>query len=333
MTNELKEMIKNNKFPRECFSKAQCSNMRSIDIPDFMEWYDDSMLIKLRGNVRLKNNNSVVLNGKWAIDFGGDNQYYTGIDFCVKYLGLSTYGAMFIINEYLKGEHKPSMAIHTLTPIAEIETAIANGKYLPAQKIKSVYAYLNKTRGIPTDTIHRFIEDNSLYAEELDRGYNLLFPMYKDDKIIGFERTGILSNSEKRFKGCIISEEHIGFTYCYQHKPSTEKIFYIFESSIDLMSFVALADEGLVKLPSDNSIMLLSVRGLQGSVLEKYTNTDTEITLCVDNDEAGEGFYKGVKSKYRYLSYAGSVLNKYGVKDWNDLLRKADSIATPIDLR
>ena len=91
MTNELKEMIKNNKFPRECFSKAQCSNMRSIDLIDFMYWYEPTMLIKSKGNVRLKDNKSVVLNGIWCKDFAEDNRYYTAIDFCVKYMGLCMY--------------------------------------------------------------------------------------------------------------------------------------------------------------------------------------------------------------------------------------------------
>ena len=91
-------MIKSNKFPRECFTPAQRSNMRSINLIDFMYWYDSSMLVKLRGNIRLKSNNSVVLYEKWAIDFADNNRYVSGIDFCIEYLGLSTYGAMYVIN-------------------------------------------------------------------------------------------------------------------------------------------------------------------------------------------------------------------------------------------
>ena len=42
MTKELKEMIKSNNYPKKQFSKEQLSNMRSIDLIDFMTWYDES---------------------------------------------------------------------------------------------------------------------------------------------------------------------------------------------------------------------------------------------------------------------------------------------------
>ena len=57
MTKELKEIIKSNKFPRECFTPAQRANMRSINLIDFMYWYDSSMLVKLRVNIILKSIN------------------------------------------------------------------------------------------------------------------------------------------------------------------------------------------------------------------------------------------------------------------------------------
>lgn len=335
MTKELKEMIKNNKFPRECFSKAQCSNMRNIDLIDFMYWYEPTMLIKSRGSVRLKDNVSVVLNGIWCKDFAEDNRYYTAIDFCTKYLGLSTYGAMYVLNEYLKDDHKPTGAIPTpTTPIEEIESDIAKGIYAPANKIKSIYAYLCTTRGIPTETVHRFLDDEALYCEKLEKGYNLLFPIYNDEgKITGFEKSGILTNKEKRYKGCVISQQYTGFTYTYRKIPSSrQNHYYAFESGLDLMSFVALADLGLIVLPEDENIILISLRGLQSKVLQEYTGRYSRITLCVDDDKAGQLFYSNIKKQYYGLNYCNNVLNAYGVKDWNDLLNIRRMITSPIHL-
>ncbi len=96
MDKDLQIMIKNNKYPKKQFSKEQLSLMRSIDLIDFMTWYDESKIIKLRGSVRLADNKSVVLHEIWAKDFAKNSDYCSGIDFCVKYLGLSIYGAMYV---------------------------------------------------------------------------------------------------------------------------------------------------------------------------------------------------------------------------------------------
>ena len=92
------------------------------------------------------------------------------------------------------------------------------------------------------------------------------------------------------------------------------------------MSFVALADEGLVSLPEDKSIMLISLRGLQEKVLETYTDKDSRIILCVDNDTAGAKFYTDEHYHYNNMIYGGSILARYNVKDWNDLLKIKDKI-------
>ena len=335
MTKELKEMIKCNNYPKKQFSKEQLSNMRSIDLVDFMTWYDESKIIKLRGSVRLADNRSVVLHERWAKDFAETSDYCSGIDFCIKYLGLSTYGAMYVMNEFLEsGYIHREPTPRTLTSIKTIESRIANGQYIPASNIKPIYAYLCNTRQIPADTVKKFIDSDYLYAEKLRTGYNLLFPIYNnEDKIIGFEKSGILSNTEHRYKGCVISEAYTGFTYQYKYIDNTPDVVIVFESGIDLMSFVALVDEGLILLPEDRSIMLLSLRGLQGKVLSTYTNKDSNIILCVDNDTAGSSFYTEEHYHYNNMVYAGSVLARYNVKDWNDLLKIKNQIKTPINFK
>ena len=335
MTKELKEMIKCNNYPKKQFSKEQLSNMRSIDLVDFMTWYDESKIIKLRGSVRLADNRSVVLHERWAKDFAETSDYCSGIDFCIKYLGLSTYGAMYVMNEFLEsGYIHREPPPRTLTSITTIENRIANGQYIPANNIKPIYAYLCNTRQIPAETVKKFIDSDYLYAEKLRTGYNLLFPIYNNgDKIIGFEKSGILSDIEHRYKGCVISEVYTGFTYQYKYIDNTPEVVIVFESSIDLMSFVALVDEGLILLPEDRSIMLLSLRGLQGKVLSTYTNKDSTIILCVDNDTAGNSFYTEEHYHYHNMVHGGSVLARYNVKDWNDLLKIKNQVKTPINFK
>jgi len=334
MTNELKTMIKNNKYPKKQFSKEQRTLMRSVDLTDFMTWYDESKIIKSRGCIRLADNQSVVLHEKWAKDFAVKSDYCCGIDFCIKYLGLSKYASMYVLNEFLEsGYIHRELTPRTLTPIKTIESRIANSQYVPAQNIKPIYAYLCQTRQIPPATVKKFIDNEYLYAEKLKIGYNLLFPIYnKEEKIIGFESSGILSDKEHRYKGCIISEAYTGFTYQYRYIHGTPEIIIPFESGIDLMSFVALTDEGLISLPEDKSIMLLSLRGLQDKVLETYTDKDSRIILGVDNDTAGAKFYTDEHYHYSNMVYGGSVLARYNVKDWNDLLKIKERINHSIRL-
>lgn len=334
MNNELKTMIKNNKYPNKHFSKEQQSLMRAVDLIDFMTWYDESKIIKLRGCIRLADNPSVVLHEKWAKDFSTKSDYCCGIDFCIQYLGLSKYASMYVLNEFLEsGYIHQEIAPRTLTSINTIESRIKNKQYLSAQNIKPIYAYLCQTRQIPAETVKKFIDNDYLYAEKLKIGYNLLFPIYnKEEKIIGFESSGILSDKEHRYKGCIISEAYTGFTYQYRYIHGTPEIIFAFESGIDLMSFVALADEGFITLPEDKSIMLLSLRGLQSKVLETYTDKNSRIILCVDFDTAGSSFYTAEHYRYKNIVYGGSILERYSVKDWNDLLRVKNKINSSIRL-
>ena len=201
MNEELKKMIKDNIYPKVQFSKEQLSNMRKVDLIDFMTWYDKTKIMQLKGNTRLTDNNSVVLNSIWAIDFGGDNTYYTAIDFCIKFLDLSTYGAMYVLNEYLKCDHTHAQPIPRLIPIETIESRIANQQYIPADKVKPIYAYLCKTRQIPTETVRKFIKEDYIYAEQLKNGYN--------------PNTIIIPSMNRNFIDRVINRQH-SFNYIFK---------------------------------------------------------------------------------------------------------------------
>ena len=331
MDKKIKDMIISDSLPKGYFSNDKLSQMRAVNIINFVKWYDESLLIKYKGCYRLKDNLSVVLNDIWARDFKEDRSC-TAIDFCNRYLGLNMYASMFVLNEYLKQGFTEPASISRLTSPEVFKQKMNDGSYINAKSIKQIYAYLSQTRQISNEIIKKLTNENYLYAEPLSKGYNLLFAIYDEyGEITGFERTGILSNADCRYKGCIITEEYSGFTYIYNCVPNTDTLYFAFESSIDLMSFLSLAEQGYVVLPANISITCLSLRGLQNRILDKYTARTSRIILCTDNDNAGIRFADRVKPQFDSISLMYGELDRYGVKDWNDLLKIRDKINTPID--
>lgn len=331
MDKKIKDMLISNSLPKVYFSKDKLSQMRTVDIVNFVNWYDESLLIKYKGCYRLKDNLSVVLNDIWARDFKEDRSC-TAIDFCNKYLGLNMYASMYVLNEYLKqGFTEPPSVSHITSPEA-FKQKLNDGTYISAKSVKQIYAYLSKTRQIGNEIIKKLINENYIYAEPLSKGYNLLFAIYDEcGEITGFERTGILSNADCRYKGCIITEEYSGFTYIYNYIPNADTLYFTFESAIDLMSFLTLAEQGYAVLPADKNIICLSLRGLQNRILDKYTDRTSRVVLCTDNDTAGINFAERVKPQFDNIAFMYAELAKYGVKDWNDLLKCKDKISTPIN--
>ncbi|MBO5135892.1 MAG: DUF3991 and TOPRIM domain-containing protein [Clostridia bacterium] len=330
MNLNLLKMIKENNLPKAYFDEMQRSKMRNVNIASFVKWYDNSLIIYERGNARLRENPSVVLNDVWARDFT-TGESYTGIDFCIKYLGLNKYASMYVLNEFLKSGNNTAEQKKPMLPISEVERKINDGTYISARGIKQIYAYLCKTRKISPDVVKTFIDKGYLYAECLEKGYNLLFPIYNDEDIIsGFERTGILSSNNHRFKGCIITEEYSGFTYVYQHIPNTKETIIVFESSIDIMSFLTLINEGKITMDFDSTVVLVSLRGVQEKILNKYNKG--KVYFAVDNDDAGLEFYRKNFNSGNSDSTPTCSLQKYNCKDWNELLQKKDIINETINI-
>ena len=80
----------------------------------------------------------------------------------------------------------------------------------------------------------------------VDDKYNLNFITYKEDKVIAVTRRS--SNTYQRFQQNYVAESRTGFRY--QSKLATElKTLYVFESCIDLMSYLSLVIEKKVAKP------------------------------------------------------------------------------------
>ncbi|MBQ7980391.1 MAG: toprim domain-containing protein [Oscillospiraceae bacterium] len=85
---------------------------------------------------------------------------------------------------------------------------------------------------------------------------------------------------------------------------------YVFESSIDLMSFMQL-------YPKENNCKFVAMAGLKPTVVEDLLNKNLNVILCVDNDCAVSKFRKSFV--YRCLVVTDCIKN--GVNDFNELLQ------------
>lgn len=109
----------------------------------------------------------------------------------------------------------------------------------------------------------------------------------------------------KNYKGVAPGTTESYFSY---DKGNPQKAF-VFESSIDLMSFMSLHLDV-------TDCKFVAMAGLKPNVVEKLLEKNMPVTLCVDNDTAGEKFAGRFGSQVKVFTEC----RHYGVKDFNELL-------------
>jgi len=245
---------------------------------------------------------------------GGKNS----VDCLTKILGMDFKTAV----EELSGEYfsKSSNISFQSKPKNESpETKTAKEFVQPgaAENYSRVVAYLTKTRKIPYEIVQEFIRNGKLYQEK-NTG-NAVFPHKKNGETIGAEIQGTLS--EIRFKGVAAGTKNSVFSVGFSREV---KKAYIFESAIDLMSFYAMIDREKNNL---DGVGLVSMARLKPTAIKELQERGIEIISCVDNDEKGRKFEADNGFKR-----ADDILEKEGVKDWNELLLKLSEGEKIIDV-
>ena len=191
-----------------------------------------------------------------------------------------------------------------------------------ARRHKQILAYLCKSRGLDYTRIKQLIQRGYLDTDERN---NCVFNIYEygsrlnggKGKFIGAELHG--SNPKRPFKGFTGGFKHgVGFHLNWMCKSASVSRLYAFESAIDLLSFIALVENGEVDADITNSV-LLSLGGVKPEVLYTCLNAyevAERVFLCVDNDEAGENFLNGFRGIEGFTELRPDKI----YKDWNDQL-------------
>lgn len=189
-----------------------------------------------------------------------------------------------------------------------------------------VHNYLVNERGIDPRLVTKLHEAG--YIREDKRG-NALFCWYDKNEMVGCTEQGtIKSDKFKRGSWKGIQPNSPANSHGFNVQFGEPKNLKFFEASIDALSYASLHPEKLT------NTWLISMEGLNESKLLDYTKRATEqlktvpnsISVCVDNDEAGLGFWNGLTRLKREVLTNEIPQKPAGLEtlekwDWNDQLR------------
>lgn len=180
-------------------------------------------------------------------------------------------------------------------------------EFIPPEKAstyKNMFAYLVNERMIDKDVISDFIRKGILYqttSECVKEGKtytsnNIVF-LHKTDngEVCGASEQG--ANSFKRFKRNYEGTDK-DFGFLYKKGDLPDKIVYLFEAPIDLMSFVQLH-------PEIENAHFVAMEGLKPTIAEHYIENNWLVYSCVDNDAAGKAFNDKLLSKQMEKAFGG----------------------------
>lgn len=300
-------------------TKEQIEEASQMDLLTYLENYEPDNLVKLtEGIYCTKEHDSLkISNGKWmwwSRGVGG----YNALSYLIKVEGMTLPQAVCSILGNVSSAPPQRRKEKTQNVQKTLE--------LPkcAEDNKRVYAYLIKERKIDAKVVKYFVDHHYIF-ESLP---------YHNAVFVGYDNRGKARYAcwrglnKQRFMGdCTGSSKEYSFRYIgNENNP----IIHIFESAIDLLSYVTLLKDNKVDWTRFNLISLAGVyqpkKNIEDSVipiaiqkyLDEHRSTST-IYLHLDNDSAGQGASKIFKSK---LSQQYKVIDNpvpFG-KDVNDFL-------------
>lgn len=189
---------------------------------------------------------------------------------------------------------------------------------------KHIFAYLIKTRKLDKQVVYDLVKQNKIYENKY----------YNSCVFVGYDNNGEakyatlrgtssamqyrrdVAGSDKSYPfSASVKDGHV----CVDNEFSSSSL-YVFESPIDLMSYLSL-----LKLNGKNvfNAHCISLGGVCDLALERYLSEHpgiTEIALGLDNDETGRFACEQIRQKYSVRYHIRRILPQN--KDFNDDLVK-----------
>jgi len=184
------------------------------------------------------------------------------------------------------------------------------------QNDKRALAYLIKTRGIKAEIIIPLLREGRIY--ESAGTHNCIFTGVDDANSVRY----VLQRST--FQGSSLKFESEGSDKRYSFSLAGKSdVVCIFESPIDLLSYLAIRNEAMTLKPH-----MLSLGGVADIALDAYLKRMPDIRrliFCLDNDKAGNEACELFSKKYSGLGLKAYRHLPEG-KDWNEQLISTNSI-------
>ena len=303
------------------YTEEQIKAVRSIDLLTYLQTYEPTELIHVRGNTyctREHDSLKISSDGRWywwSRGFGG----YSALDYLIKVKGMQFMEAMRILsdgrqlspkNDVLLGENRQYEGKRKLLLPERSETNLEVVRYLSG-------------RGIDREIIRDCIDEGLLY-ESLPY-HNCIF--------VGFDENGKAAyacyratNGERLMGDAAGSDKRYAFRI-----DRASSTLHVFESAIDLLSYATIMkmktgewrSEPMVSLggvyaPSPNSPSIKIPAALDNA-LQNHQEVNM-IVLHLDNDYAGKSAMENIALQLRCNYEMRNEPPPYG-KDCNDYLQ------------
>lgn len=258
---------------------------------------------------------------KW---YSQDKSGCNAIDFMMK---IHDYSFQEAVATLLGNDYGNGISQSTYTDNKPIERKPFTLPEKTSGRYDRIYAYLMQSRGIDYEVINHCIKNGILYQ---DTKANCVF-IGKDDngKPQYATRHGTLTLPDiKSFKGEVTGSNKM---FGFKMEGTCQTHVFVFEAPIDALSHATLNIEkarGMGRQDYKTSWQRhtrLALGGVSDRALDTYLVTHprvTEISFCLDNDEAGREAAQKHLKKYSAQGYKVniySVPDGYG-KDYNDYL-------------
>ena len=304
------------------YSEEQISKARSIDLLTYLQTYEPTELVHVRGNTYCtrEHDSLKISNGKWmwwSRGFGGNS----ALDYLIKVKGMQFIDAMKILTTDDAEMHHPETKV-CKKPEYDVERKLL----LPEKSELSakVMWYLTG-RGIDIDIVKDCIDEGLIY-ESLP---------YHNCVFVGFDENGKeayaffrSSNEGERLMGEAVGSDK---RYSFRIDRASSTI-HVFESAIDLLSYATLMKmktgnwraETMVSLggvyaPSPNKPMSKIPAALDNA-LQNHPEVKI-IALHLDNDYAGRSATRSISEQLGNKYIVRDEPPAYG-KDCNDYLQQ-----------
>ena len=279
---------------------------RQIDLLSYLRTYEPSNLVKVKGTTNVyctaEHDSLKISNGKWywwSRGFGG----YSALDYLMKVREYGFVEAVEILTGQALADWKPPPPAPKKD---EPKVLLLPPKNKDCDRVTE-YLF---GRGIDYSLIQECIAEGIIF--EGRKYHNAVF-VGRDEqgKIRHLHARGTLTGSHFR-QTLPGSEKEYSF-----HWPGTSGKLYAFEAPIDLLSYISLHPEGW------QSHTYVALCGVSAAPIHRLLETQPqleEVTLCLDNDEAGHNAARRI---------GGELLREWNVtvsaefpsqKDWNDEL-------------
>ena len=268
-------------------------------------------------------------------------QHFFNLDYKDAMLELLAFNGVSIEDVEVSTNNKKSQAKYSHQPTPPPKEVIPFTLPPKDENMKRAFAYLTKTRHIPSDVVSFFASERKIYQADKTHYQNIVFVGHDESNEPVYASKHSPSGQVK-FHGEVTgsNKRHYCFNYfpeqAKERKPSSGRLV-VFEAAIDALSYIALTknenrSDGLTWQNDSYMALGCTYNGALFHYLDNAENRPREIILALDNDKAGLNAAANtlleLTQKYPEIDVSLKLSHS---KDWNEDLKAVAQGLKPDD--